>query len=359
MWRSLPNCAARRKTRRRPGRLRDLAGPGPAARPGGLGAAAPARNRPGHRRRRRAISLVLGPAPARLLLPRAARSHLHALPRGPTAKMLRVASHALLARIGLVGRVWLLGVPVVDVPAVGAPRPTPDRGRLKLEANGHRPTRGRPGAGGPGASAVIVIYRRAVSTARGERRATLATVGALDRARLARRTRTSRPPVPASTPQPAGWKPPPPVLLLFSPPARGRPRRERAASYSRKACGNRSPWRVALPSASARLLRRSRWRRASRVVTSRARLPCLARDEGVCGSARAQFMEVPPADAETPQRRAPRASTTPTLLVTPSTGRRFWPSRNACDTQPILLLPLSFRSVRFFRSFCRARARAI
>ena len=83
----------------------------------------------------------------------------------PTAKMLRVASHVTLSPgIGLVGRVWLLGVAeVVDVPAVGASS-TYARQEAALNA-GVRTAIALPVVppaktpGGPRApSAVIVIY---------------------------------------------------------------------------------------------------------------------------------------------------------------------------------------------------------
>ena len=83
----------------------------------------------------------------------------------PTAKMLRVASHVTFSPgIGLVGRVWLLGVAeVVDVPAVGASS-TYARQEAALNA-GVRTAIALPVVppaktpGGPRApSAVIVIY---------------------------------------------------------------------------------------------------------------------------------------------------------------------------------------------------------
>ena len=129
MWNgSLPSCAARRKTRRRPGAsARSGARAGrPGAHPGRLGAAAlePGTDT-GHRRRRRAdLARLRRRRAARLLLAdaRTSESYVHGLLEDPTAKMLRVASHVTFSPgIGLVGRVWLLGVAeVVDVPAVGA-----------------------------------------------------------------------------------------------------------------------------------------------------------------------------------------------------------------------------------------------
>ena len=116
----------------------------------------------------------------------------------PTAKMLRVASHVTFSPgIGLVGRVWLLGVAeVVDVPAVGASS-TYARQEAALNA-GVRTAIALPVVppaktpGGPRApSAVIVIYfgeRLVRAPAANGAAATLAQTvlcSLLDRARLA------------------------------------------------------------------------------------------------------------------------------------------------------------------------------
>ena len=151
----------------------------------------------------------------------------------PTAKMLRVASHVTFSPgIGLVGRVWLLGVAeVVDVPAVGASS-TYARQEAALNA-GVRTAIALPVVppaktpGGPRApSAVIVIYfgeRLVRAPAANGAAATLAQTvlcSLLDRARLATQNEDIPPAplVPASDAQPAGWKPPPLPPPDISPP---------------------------------------------------------------------------------------------------------------------------------------------
>ena len=154
----------------------------------------------------------------------------------PTAKMLRVASHVTFSPgIGLVGRVWLLGVAeVVDVPTVGA---CSTFARHEAAMNAGVCTAIAlpvvpPAANGPRVpTAVIVIYfgeRLVHAPAANGAAATLAQTvlcSLLDRARQAaqRAAIPLPPPRGTGTEQQAGWTPPPLPPANGTPPPGARP----------------------------------------------------------------------------------------------------------------------------------------